>query len=188
MSERYSPNVNSLERGADQPHVLRYLLARGWVNKNDTVIDCACGPGYGSKILAQVAKQVYSFDKATVVLKNAGDNISMVACDLEQPTNFKPYKPNVFVSIETIEHLSDPQKFLDEVVEATPDKIIISSPNKDTAGENEFHLSNVKLSDLEKMMTKYPDYFYYGHVLMGYCYVAFFVHKDAKVYEDLRNT
>jgi len=33
-------------------HTVRYSLAAQWVRAGDTVLDCACGLGYGSAILA----------------------------------------------------------------------------------------------------------------------------------------
>ena len=62
MSERYSANPNSLEVGADFPHCSRYLLARGFIKKGETVIDAACGHGYGSYLLSEVASKVYAYD------------------------------------------------------------------------------------------------------------------------------
>jgi len=178
MSENYSANPNSFVRGADQPHTTRYLAARGIVKPGDVVVDCACGFGYGSKLLAQVAETVISIDK-NPLFQDAPDNVITALADLDLVVDL----PNcdVIVSIETIEHLKDPQRFLDLCVATGASRIVISSPNIDTAGgENEFHISNVKVSDLERMMAKYPDYFFYGCLNMGISYIAYFVHKDYK--------
>tara|TARA_Y100000034_G_scaffold72127_1_gene86982 strand:+ start:4510 stop:4785 length:276 start_codon:yes stop_codon:yes gene_type:complete len=43
-------------------HVERYEFANRYVNKNDTVLDAACGIGYGSAILAKKAGEVLSAD------------------------------------------------------------------------------------------------------------------------------
>ena len=38
MSERYDADPNQTERGADNPHCSRYLLARGFTTKDDVVV------------------------------------------------------------------------------------------------------------------------------------------------------
>ena len=47
--ERITPDQVDAQAG----HVYRYELARDWVAEAESVLDIACGIGYGAKILAQ---------------------------------------------------------------------------------------------------------------------------------------
>lgn len=180
MSERYSARPNNLEVGADQPHVSRYLMARGFVNPGDRVIDAACGTGYGSHILASVAEKVDAIDKKGVFeARWKKDNLYPLVIDLDENNAF--WETDVFISIETIEHLKEPQEFLDRITKITKKKIIISSPNKPTAGLNEFHLHDVELVRLEKMMERYKDWQYYHSFIQGYNYIAIYVRKGVDI-------
>lgn len=177
MSERFSANPNSLVKGADMPHCFRYFLARGFLKKGETVIDAACGCGYGSYLLSEVAGKVYSFDHenafGSVWVK---ENIDFAVRDLEEMRTFP--KCDAFVSIETIEHLHNPELFLDKATAATSRIMIFSSPNKHTVGLSEFHHSDVLLANFEKYMEKYQDWFYYHSVLQGYTWLAIYVKKE----------
>lgn len=56
--ERYLPEVVGDIR---LEHLHRYLLARELVQGKD-ILDIACGEGYGSRLLAEVAKSVIGMD------------------------------------------------------------------------------------------------------------------------------
>lgn len=179
MSERYDANPNSAVIGADMPHTARYLLARGFVKKGDTVVDGACGPGYGSALLAEIAGRVIGLDYADAI------NHRWKRDNVEFKTNFNLETEEKFpdcdtwVSLETIEHLYEPQKFLDKVTACTKRAMIFSSPNKETVGmDNEFHHTNVLLTNFRHYMNKYPDWMEYHSFIQGYCWVAIYVKRD----------
>lgn len=181
MSERYSANPNSQDRGADQPHVSRYLLARGFIKPGEVVVDAACGAGYGSALLAEIAKQVISMDKLeTFDSQWQRKNIAFMVRNLEDPGDFPDC--DSWVSIETIEHLADPQAYLDKVTKATKRAIIMSSPNKETKHLHEFHLSDVLLINFAKMMEKYEDEWFHLHdFIQGYTWISIYVKKGTKI-------
>lgn len=179
MSERYCANINSTDIGADLPHCSRYLLARGFVRQGETVVDAACSCGYGSRLLAEVAGKVISIDKDDVYDNNYRlDKMSFIQAHLEKLEEYP--KCDTWVSIETIEHLADPQKYLDKVTKATSRCIVMSSPNKETKAVHEFHLSDVLLVNFIKMMEKYPDWFHYQTFIQGYTWISVYVKKDNK--------
>ncbi len=187
MSERFCANPNNLDVGADLPHCTRYLLARGFVSPGETVVDAACGHGYGSALIGQVAKKVYAMDKDDFFNHDyRRDNVEQLVENFETIEKFPDC--DTFISIETIEHLSDPQRFLDKVTDATRKKIIISSPNKPTKDVHEFHLSDVLLPNIQKLMYKYPEWMEYHSILQGYTYMIFFIRKGTKLYEDIHNS
>lgn len=183
MSERYCANPNELSAGADRPHAARYYLARGFIRPNDRVIDAACGYGYGTYILSKVAREIKGYDKDSALIQrniNHYPELDFGVANLDNET-FIDDKCNAFVCLETIEHLENPEKFLERVTNITTDRIIISSPNKPTAGENEFHLSDVTLGQLEKMMDKFPDWVLYHTFLQGYYYIAIYVKRGTRL-------
>jgi len=119
-------------------HVERYEFASKYVNKNDTVLDAACGIGYGSTILAKKAGAVLSVDCSNEAIDYCKkywnkDNIECMVLNLED--NFKieeDKKFNVIVSLETVEHLDvnviDTCKKFYNLLE-TGGHLIISHPN-----------------------------------------------------------
>ena len=89
-------------------HFRRYAIAieKLSINNTDTVIDIACGQGYGSYILAQKAFSVIGIDKNNNYLKTARDNFKYNSLRFKDTfpieSNFTVKK---IVCIETIEHL-----------------------------------------------------------------------------------
>lgn len=125
-------------------HRFRYILARGFLHPGDTVLDAACGSGYGSETLSQVAKSVIGldYDPSPVDYANkrfGNDNGRFVLQDLDtwvpEPDSF-----DVAVSFETIEHLvQEPKVFADKLKSAATRLIIVSAPIVPTVGINHYH-------------------------------------------------
>ena len=99
-------------------HIGRYIFASSYVD-DKSVLDVACGAGYGSNHLASVgAKIVAGLDRSLSAISYAnaqyeGGNLSFVRGDAHK----LPYLPRSFdvcVSFETLEHLTEPGKFLAE--------------------------------------------------------------------------
>ncbi|HEY0465678.1 MAG TPA: methyltransferase domain-containing protein, partial [Polyangiaceae bacterium] len=65
--ERFTPEVHGV---IELEHVHRYLLARELV-KGKRVLDIACGEGYGSALLASVAREVTGVDVAPECIAHA---------------------------------------------------------------------------------------------------------------------
>lgn len=107
---------------------LRYLIAAGFVSKKDIVIDAACGCGYGSSILSERAKEVIAFDNDAEAILFAKKyhslpNIKYRNFDIER---INIPQCDIFVSISTIEHLENIEKFIGRIKKATRKYIIIS--------------------------------------------------------------
>jgi hypothetical protein len=93
--------------GPNNPHIARYLMARGFVMPWETVLDAACAQGYGSKAVALAAKKVigYEVDEGCIsdALQDKPENCEFKVMDLntcELPD------VDVAITIETIEHLT----------------------------------------------------------------------------------
>ncbi len=106
----------------NQHHLGRYewacrVLRSGGVPQ-DRVLDCACGVGYGSARLAEVAGHVDSVDSYNhAILRARGrydrDNISWHNVDAaELLSHFEPESFDTIVSFQTIECIEDDRKFL----------------------------------------------------------------------------
>ena len=99
-------------------HMARY----GWVTPltaGGRVIDCACGTGYGTKMLRdRGAREVIGFDLSPDAIREAsqsqaGDGIHFAVADASAlPVESRGF--DAFVSLETIEHVADDRAFLAE--------------------------------------------------------------------------
>jgi len=119
-----------------QRHILRYLFASEYV-KDKIVLDIACATGYGSYILAKKGcKMVIGGDIREDVLVYANfyykdKNLHFVRLNcLKLPFSDDTF--DIIVSLETIEHLMDPEKFLSECKRVLKSNgiFICSTPNR----------------------------------------------------------
>ena len=144
----YNANLKN-PSGADRAHISRYLLARGFVNPGEIVVDAACGTGYGSRLLAEVAKHVYGYDidfnAIVIASKNKPKNITFSTVSLEN-ANIKSC--DVIVSLETIEHLTDPKSVIRKFYRRARRGLIFSVPLGEEKGANPFHKSVFTKGDI----------------------------------------
>lgn len=151
-------------------HLSRYHFAKHYLQRDDRVLDVACGVGYGTYELASQAKHVVGvdIDKEAIDYASAtfkSPNIRFVAGNCAKLSNFLDEKFNVCVSFETLEHLTqqDQQCFLGELARHLVDDgtLIISTPNiavynpeadKDL---NPFHLHELKLDEFKSLLSQH---------------------------------
>lgn len=136
-------------------HVYRYAFACHFV-KGKRVLDIACGEGYGGAALGKAcaanvigvdisenvclhARQKYGLDARP----GSAENIPLAGASVD-----------VVVSFETIEHLREPSRFLDECARTLTagGRLVISTPNKNVysrPGEapNPHHCSEMTLEE-----------------------------------------
>lgn len=98
-------------------HLNRYQFTRSLLTRQATVLDVGCGVGYGSHLLAKVAKQVIGLDYRPHVIDYAqkhwgGANQSFVCGDALQEFSYPSLQFDVITAFEIIEHLPDDHKFL----------------------------------------------------------------------------
>ena len=102
--ERFLPEVVGDIR---YEHLHRYLMARELVRGKD-VLDIACGEGYGSRILAEVAKSVIGIDLSQAAAAHASASYTADNLHFAQGDCSCIPLPNasldVVVSFETLEH------------------------------------------------------------------------------------
>ena len=147
----------------ESEHLHRYVYARELCRGKD-VVDVACGEGYGSALLAQVARSVYGIDSAEDVIDHArraysADNLRFSCGDARRMT-VETGSMDVVVSFETLEHLVEQEAFLEEVrrVLRPNGLLIISTPDRDNytnPAPNPFHLRELTRSEFMNLLSDY---------------------------------
>jgi SAM-dependent methyltransferase len=123
-------------------HEARYRFAAERAN-GKSVLDVACGDGYGSAILAKVAKSVTSVDPRAQLAHPVERHVSCFAEEMSFSEEF-----DLVVSLETIEHTIAPRVFLAALwrVLRPGGEVIMSFPNH--WGESEFHLHDTGIETI----------------------------------------
>jgi SAM-dependent methyltransferase len=117
-------------------HQARYLFATRFTHGRD-VLDLACGSGYGSALLARYgARSVTGVDISPAAIDEAQSRYDVPGVRFVQGDALAAPVDGPFgaaVSFETIEHVDDPGRALDELVRVlAPDGVLVcSSPNRD---------------------------------------------------------
>ena len=150
-------------------HLARYSLAQK-VCRGLDVLDVACGEGYGSYLMASLwgAKSVKGVDVSEEAVKVARDMFSCPNAEFhaapaeDVDALFAPQTFDLVVSLETIEHLSDPHKFLRAVKKVLKPNgvLILSCPNDHWfygPGEtqNPFHLRSYYFDEFKQEAEEY---------------------------------
>ncbi len=151
-------------------HIARYQWAATYVRPGDTVLDAACGLGYGSYLIqcgTMAAKTMgidgsrYAIDYALANFTSMVSNLTFSEGMLPEALNSIPDNSvDVVISFETLEHISEPETLLAEFNRVlTPGgRVIVSVPNdwSDESGEdpNPFHLHVYTLDKLRDQLNK----------------------------------
>ncbi|MEA3638324.1 MAG: methyltransferase domain-containing protein [Lamprobacter sp.] len=134
-------------------HCIRYHEATAHIRPGDTVLDVACGLGYGSHILwhhSQALRVIGIDNCASSVAKAQHDygvegHVSFRVGDAQALTELADNSVDFIASFETIEHLVDPDAYLDELLRILKPsgRLMLSAPNNwaDETGEdpNPYH-------------------------------------------------
>jgi 2-polyprenyl-3-methyl-5-hydroxy-6-metoxy-1,4-benzoquinol methylase len=140
-------------------HMVRYLFVSRLV-KGKVVLDVASGVGYGSELMkAAGARRVTALDysaEATRYGKGryAGEGIEYVTGDAQE-LPFRDGSMDVIASFETIEHLPNPARFLEEVRRTLRlgGVLVLSTPNRGVFVEgNPYHLHEFTYDELETLL------------------------------------
>jgi SAM-dependent methyltransferase len=146
-------------------HWARYLFADVYAG-GKTVLDVACGSGYGSALLARTAARVTGADISPEAIEYArrhyaSRNTRFVLADC----GALPFGVGCFdlvVAFEIIEHIGDAASFLNELqrVLAPDGLLLLSTPNRlyytDDRGEvNPFHEQEYSYSEFESLLRRF---------------------------------
>lgn len=119
-------------------HHQRYAFAADLLRaeRASTVLDAACGVGYGSRLLGENGAQVVGVDRDAGALaiarsKFAHANVKFVEEDCQQLANVGSTPFDAIVSLETLEHLPEPSRFLARCYATLKPSglLIVSTPN-----------------------------------------------------------
>jgi len=146
-------------------HIDRYLFAKQFINNNSYVLDCACGFGYGSNILADKANQIIGVDISKDAIAYANEkydknNIKYVNDAAENYIITNNFKFDVIISFETIEHLEDQENFIKLLKNSlqSSGKLICSIPYTSKTIEipiNPHHKKEYAVNDFIEILNKY---------------------------------
>jgi 2-polyprenyl-3-methyl-5-hydroxy-6-metoxy-1,4-benzoquinol methylase len=171
MSSGATANPSTLERlvpaeldpddvtGAEtyRLHIERYDFAASYV-RGGTVLDCACGVGYGTQRLADAGAGTsrvtgVDIDGAAIAYgrANYGEGGAEFLC--ADATTFDSDPFDLIVSFETIEHVPDPEALIDNFRKLLkPGGILVASvPITPSVDVNPHHLHDFTASSFRRM-------------------------------------
>lgn len=131
-----------------EAHIARYTLAASYVRPGDTVLDAACGMGYGAHVLATAGRpaRVIGIDASAAAVEYAAANFGVPVAasngvrpavefhksDAADLSAIDDRSIDLVASFETLEHVAQPERFLDEVrrVLRPGGRLVVSVPNR----------------------------------------------------------
>jgi ubiquinone/menaquinone biosynthesis C-methylase UbiE len=157
-------------------HEARYNFAAQYA-KAAVICECACGSGLGTKRLIEAgAAYVYGFDISMDALFATQEMIDRSVSSIGQSDSISLPLPDnavdVYVSLETIEHVQDAHALLREATRVLkPGGLFIcSTPNRSVTNPgktitdkpwNTFHVREYSLDEFDRLLAEY-----FGHVEM----------------------
>lgn len=146
MIERFDVDEtrdNAAHRLFAREHLRRYRIAAeaiGPVAGHGRIIDAACGTGYGARELAPLGGYLGLDCCPAAIARARADHpgAEFAVADLEG-TLAMSERVRAVVSLETAEHLRDPDAFLANVRRLSPDLLVFSAPTSLTRDFDRFH-------------------------------------------------
>ena len=172
--ERFTPEC---VREIWYEHFHRYVFASRLV-AGQTVLDAACGEGYGSDLMARVARKVVGVDASGDAIEHgrgrySRDNLEFRqadCCDLP----FDADEFDCIVSFETIEHLDRQEEMIAEFRRVLKPEgfLLISSPDKAVYSDardfrNEHHVRELYAHEFRALLERhFPALRLFGQKLL----------------------
>lgn len=151
MERQLAPDLSGIHPG----HLERYFFAARSVE--GTVLDAACGCGYGSQILQNSGSSVTGIDLEKEAIEYARRHYRGPEYILADVTTFRG-KYNWVVSFETIEHLKEPEQALVRFRDSK--RLIVSTPNQERypfdpakfVGDKYPHVKHFSPTELDELL------------------------------------
>ena len=157
--ERFIPTKELINDEIGFEHLHRYHCIIPLI-QNKTVLDIACGEGYGAALIGKYAQKVYGVDIDESCIQWATEHYSHINNKLDFKKGSVDNIPipdktvDVVVSFETIEHVDAPTQllFLNEVKRVLKQDgiLIISTPNTVNYSERDQHLNEFHVKEFHK--------------------------------------
>ena len=158
--ERWVPGFSP--RQVEQEHIARYLWASQFV-EGKKVLDVACGAGYGSYLLATKGnpQSIFACDIHPESIRYAAWRCKHPKVEFavrDAIADFPQSKFDIIISFETIEHLPDAKRFLQNVREALTATGIfwvstpLSAQEMNAAPPNPFHRVEWGFEDFHRLI------------------------------------
>ncbi len=173
--ERFTPDC---VREIAYEHWHRYAFAQR-IAQDKCVLDAACGEGYGSALLATMAKRVTAVDIDASTIAHASlrygshQNLEFMQCDVTALDTLPASSFDLIVSFETLEHVAEQARLLDGFARLLSDDgvLLISTPDKHNynAGcePNPFHVRELQRDEFEALLAaRFPAHRLYAQKLL----------------------
>lgn len=145
-------------------HIERYKLATKLITPGSTVLDAACGYGYGTEMLSKKASHAIGIDRDGVInickeRYKTYQNLHFLVNDVRE-LGFKDSSIDSVVGMEMIEHIENPESFVNEAnrVLKPNGSLLISTPNgnntllPDGTAYNPHHITEYTKNQMEEML------------------------------------
>jgi len=154
---------NVLDKDAYERHFQRYKIFLDKIVSADAILDIACGSGYGSEILASKARSVLGVDADLKTIEYARRHHTRpnITFDVSSAETFTaPGRFDKVISVETIEHLPNPENFLERTKGwlKPGGELWLTCPLSQDRGsktESPFHISELNKEKLSQIMNRY---------------------------------
>jgi ubiquinone/menaquinone biosynthesis C-methylase UbiE len=141
-------------------HIERYEFAARKLRDTNSILDIACGVGYGSRLLKDSLPTalVMGVDSSAEAIEYANARYSRPGLTFRvgDAMTFEDGSFDAIVSLETIEHLPDPQAFIQRVTTRVlrPGGIFVGSvPVTPSMDANPHHLHDFTVRSFRKLLT-----------------------------------
>ncbi len=152
-------------------HMSRYKFAASFIPKGSRLLDCACGSGYGSELLAEKAGSVLGIDRCSDAIDYARAHFDAPNIEFRQGDighlKFAQDSFDAVVSLETLEHVPRDvcESYLRNIVQwLKPGGILVcSSPmlrysNGKPYVTNPYHINELPRDELIQMLEQHNEH------------------------------
>ncbi len=192
------------KKSSEEEHMARYTFTKSFV-QNKTVLDVACGVGYGSAMIKSFgATSVYGVDISSRAIQYAqtnygSDGVTFI-CETATHLPFADQFFDVIISFETIEHLDEESRksYLHELFRVLKREgiLILSTPNRSITSPysktplNPHHVIEYNEQELARVMSEYGFEItdWYGQRVRRKILSQIFVRKFVSLIERLKGS
>lgn len=175
--ERFMPQ--EMTGDIELEHLHRYALARE-LAQGKAVLDIACGEGYGSQLLSQIAESVVGVDISQNVIAHAQSyykqsnlEFRLGSCDAIPVAD---NSIDLVVSFETIEHHDQHVRMIEEIKRVLKKNgvLLISTPDKLNYSDipkfkNEFHIKELYFNEFRALLDVHFKHLKFYGQKMHFC-------------------